>query len=222
MQNPKLAGSNLIDCIPQTGLCPNNCAECYYNSDGFYRTKDSPLIPILEEARGKIVRVNSGHDSNIQKDLVLRVTAQYPHKFYNTSIPNFDFPAPVVFTCNPKDNKWIRPKSVDNLMMVRFRVSTWNVNICDEAVSFFTSKGIPFVLTFMRYRNIENVRHPQHYERRKNILNIYCQIKPQFKAEIEARYADNPLVVTCGGKTGYCRDCGNCEKFYWLKRKSYY
>jgi len=238
MQNPKLAGSNLIDCIPQTGLCPHNCLGCYYNSDGFYRTKDSPLIPTLEEAQGKIVRVNSGHDSNIQKDLVLSVTAQYLHKFYNTSIPNFDFdtpsggfdtqatqpkpqskdfPAPVVFKCNPKDNKWIRPKAVDNLMMVHFRVSTWNVDICDEAVSFFTSKGIPFVLTFMRYGNIDDVKHPGHYERRKNILNSYYQIKPQFKAEIEVRYADNPLVVTCGGKTGYCCDCGNCERFYWRK-----
>jgi len=218
-ENPKLASSNLIDCIPQTGLCPNNCLECYYNSDGFYRTKDSPLIPTLEEAQGKIVRVNSGHDSNVEKDFVLRVTAQYPHKFYNTSIPDFDFPAPVVFTCNPKDNEWIRPKSVNNLMMVRFRVSTWNVDICDEATSFFTSKDIPYVLTFMRYRNIENVEQPQHYERRKSILNIYYQIKPQFKAEIEARYVDNPLVVTCGGKTGYCRDCGNCERFYWRNLK---
>ena len=220
MQNPKLAGSNLIDCIPQTGLCPNNCVACYYNSDGFYRTKDLPLIPTLEETQGKIVRVNSGHDSNIEKDLVLNVTAQYVHKFYNTSIPNFDFPAPVVFTCNPKDSKWIKPESVDNLMMARFRVSTWNLDVCDEAASFFTSRDIPFVLTFMRYRNIENVRHPQNYEQRKNILNVYYQIKSQCKSEIEARYSNNPLAVICGGKTDYCRDCSNCERFYWWKQKS--
>jgi hypothetical protein len=123
----------------------------------------------------------------------------------------------VVFTCNPKNDRWIRPKSVDNLMMVRFRVSTWNLNSCDEAVSFFTSKDIPFVLTFMRYNKIADVKRTQHYERRKHILNIYYQIKPQFKAEIENRYANNPLVVKCGGKTGYCRDCGNCERFYWRK-----
>jgi len=230
-QNPKLEGSNLIDCIPQTGLCPNDCMECYYNSDGFFRTKEETLIPGLEEARGKIVRVNSGHDSNVEKDLVLSVTAKYPHRFYNTSIPDFDFdtpsatqskdfPAPVVFTCNPKDNTWIRPDSVGNLMMVRFRVSTWNLEICDDAASFFTSRGVPFVLTFMRYRDIENVEHPHCYERQKSILNVYYQIKSQFKAEMEARYADNPLVVTCGGKTGYCRDCGNCERFYWIQSKA--
>ena len=220
MQNPKLSGSNIIDCIPQTGLCPNNCLECFYNSDGFFRTKDTPLIPTLEEAQGKIVRVNSGHDSNIEKDLVLLATAQYSHKFYNTSIPNFDFPAPVVFTCNPKDNQWIRPKSVDNLMMARFRVSTWNLDSCNEAAQFFTSRGVPFILTFMRYQNIINIKHPRHYEYRKSILNTYYHIKTQAKAKIEARYADNPLVMTCGGKTGYCRDCGNCERFYWRKQHS--
>ena len=26
--NPKLAGSGLVDCIPQTGQCPNKCLEC--------------------------------------------------------------------------------------------------------------------------------------------------------------------------------------------------
>src|SRR4030043_2218245 len=101
MNNPKLLGSSIVDCIPQVGNCPNNCPDCYFNAPGFFRTKDEPLIPTLEEVADKIVRVNSGHDSNLQKDLVLEVTKQYPKKFYNTSIPNFDFPAPVVFTCNP-------------------------------------------------------------------------------------------------------------------------
>ena len=36
--NPKLVGSNIIDCIPQTGECPLKCTECFYcrNCEFFY------------------------------------------------------------------------------------------------------------------------------------------------------------------------------------------
>jgi len=213
MKNPKLVGSNLIDCIPQTGQCPNNCKECFYNADGFYRTKAQPLIPTIEEAKDKIVRVNSGHDSNIQKELVLEVTKIYKHKFYNTSIPNFDFPAPVVFTCNPKDATWIKALS-GNLMMVRFRVSVWNIDMCDKAVKWYTSLGIPFVLTFMRYTDRSAICD-EYYEYKKSILNSYYKIRSEFKMLIEQRYTDNDLVGTCGGETGYCKDCRLCEINYY-------
>ena len=95
--NPKLAGSSLIDCVPQTGPCPNHCAECFYNR-AFYRPLTSSLMPSADEVGDKIVRVNSGHDSNLDHRHVVATTARYKRKFYNTSIPKFAFLAPVVFT----------------------------------------------------------------------------------------------------------------------------
>ena len=117
--NPKLVGSKLIDCIPQTGLCPNACPECFYNGGRFYRTLDEPLLPSLEQADGRIVRVNSGHDSNLSRDIVLAATADYEHKFYNTSLPEFGFPAPVVFTCNGREPLLV--ECPPNVMFVRVR-----------------------------------------------------------------------------------------------------
>jgi len=99
-ENPKLKGTNIIDCIPQVGECKHQCPECFYNGGRFFRTLDEPWMPSLEEVGDKIVRVNSGNDSNSQKELVLEKTEQYRLKFFNTSVPNFDFPDPVVFTCN--------------------------------------------------------------------------------------------------------------------------
>ena len=62
-------------------------------------------MPTLEEVGDGIVRVNSGHDSNIGRDEVIRATEQYPRRFFNTSIAKFDFPAPVVLTANPKEEE---------------------------------------------------------------------------------------------------------------------
>ncbi len=226
-QNPKLEGSTIIDCIPQVGQCSNSCIECYYNGGGFFTDKKIPLIPTLEEAKDKLVRVNSGHDSNLQKDLVLKVTEIYPKKFYNTSIPNFEFPAPVVFTCNGRDTDFsamMVVKDIENLMVVRFRTNLWNLNLLDEVVSYYAGKNIPVTITFMRYTDISNIPHKyrEHYEMRKSILNIYYCLSKEKQKEIVEKYPgpykgnfSQRMVGMCGTlESSYCRDCNRCVWAY--------
>jgi hypothetical protein len=233
--NPKLKNSNIIDCIPQTGQCPNKCLECYYNAPGFFRTKEEPLVPTLEEVGDKIVRVNSGHDSNIQKELVLKVTEQYPKKFYNTSIPNFDFPAPVVFTCNGRDTDFSATivTDVSNLMAVRFRTNTWNVELLDAVVKFYAiERSVPLTITFMRYTLLDSIpdNHKRNYEIRKNVLNNYYCLKRDQQDRIVKRAkkqvsffdesSEQLLVGMCGTLTSsYCVDCGRCEWAYERREK---
>lgn len=167
--NPKMEGTNLWDCRPQVGLCPNGCNQCFYNRpNAFYCDINQPYIPDPEQVGNGIVRINSGHDSNIQRDLVLETASKYNRVFYNTSIPNFDFPGPVVFTANAKEEEpaWcpivhyqyktrqIPPRQdqfFDRLMFVRLRVSGTNLELIEHAVAAWTSKDIPVVLTFMAY-----------------------------------------------------------------------
>ncbi|MDD3102377.1 MAG: hypothetical protein PHE59_04515 [Patescibacteria group bacterium] len=216
--NPKLVGSNLIECIPQTGKCPNKCPECFYNG-AFYRPLDTPLIPTKKEAIFKLVRVNSGHDSNIQRELVIRKTKDFPNKFYNTSIPKFDFPGPVVFTCN--GHKLILVDSPPpNIMFVRFRLATNNLEEADEAVKYYWVKHqIPVVMTFMRYYNKENVPDLKKYKLNKHILNHCYVLKPEFMIEIMSRWNKmNPPILgvrMCGTPySSFCADCRNCEFLY--------
>lgn len=221
-QNPKLFGSEIIDCIPQTGHCPNKCTGCFYNN-GFYRPLDKPQVPTVEEVGDRIVRVNSGHDSNIDKGLVLKTTEKYEKKFYNTSIGDFDFPGPVIFTANPDEDKRITTsyaffdKDFYNLMAVRVRVNTWNLHVCDIAINRFTEDGIPILLTFMRYPLYEQVKEIDNYEFHKHIINSYYCIKEEAFNKIVARYADNELVQVCGKKYGnsYCKNCNHCEENYY-------
>ena len=133
MGNPKLEGSGIIEAIPQTGECPIGCDECFYNGKRFYRSLDTPLLPSLQEAQGNIVRVNSGHDSNVQRGLVIKSTEQYLDKFYNTSIANFDFPGPVVFTANGR-KPILAKRGLDNLMFVRARTRTRRFRIRNPGV----------------------------------------------------------------------------------------
>jgi hypothetical protein len=105
-RNPKQEGSNLFDCRPQVGVCPNNCNQCFYNRpNAFYNNIDQPSIPSPEKVDTGIVRMNCGHDSNIERDLVIETSKQYKEVFFNTSIPNLDFPGPVVLTANPKEEE---------------------------------------------------------------------------------------------------------------------
>ena len=214
--NPKLKGSSLIDAIPQTGECPVGCAECFYNGGRFYRTLDEPLIPSEEESVGKIVRVNSGHDSNIEKQMVLCETYWYKDKFYNTSIPNFDFPSPVVFTCNGRD--LILTDDVENLMFVRFRVSTDNLEEADRAVEHYLVKhGIPVVMTFMRYYS--DPPNQEDYEFRKSVINDYWCLKSDKVVEIMSRWGKKTPPVRgvrmCSTPySSFCGDCKNCEFLY--------
>jgi len=221
--NPKLKGSRVIDCIPQTGNCPINCIECFYNSAGFYRTKEEPLLPTLEEAEGRIVRVNSGHDSNLQKGMVLKMTRNYKDKFYNTSIPSFDFPGPVVFTANPQEIPIRQIAINNNLMAVRFRITPWNTNDCLKAVGHYVDNGIPVILTFMRFSKIENIpdQFRSDFFQAKNIINIYWCLTIQGYYNILRRFKGTG-ARTCGTiASSLCTDCRNCELLYdaWKERR---
>lgn len=226
-ENPKLSGSSMVDCIPQVGNCPNECIECYYNGGGFFTDKKSPLIPTLEEVGDKIVRINSGHDSNLQKELVLKVTKRYTKKFYNTSIPDFEFPAPVVFTCNGRDTDFsamIVVRELKNLMAVRFRTNLWNLDLLDEAVNFYASHGVPVTITFMRYTDISNIpeKYRKYYGIRKSILNMYYCLSREKQMEIVEKYPgpygeefSQRIVGMCGTpESSYCRDCQRCVWAY--------
>ena len=221
MQNPKLEGSLIIDAIPQTGECPLCCSQCFYNAPGFYRTLEKPLIPTAEEALNKIVRVNSGNDSNVKRDLVIAATKDYPRKFYNTSVPRLDFGAPVVLTINGRDTDktFYAPSDVkgklEDLMFVRFRADTWNLELCDDAVDLWcVGEGIPLVLTTMRYYDRESVKRPGDYLYKKHILNESFSLKTEALRGIFARYSQENLVFYCGNpvsESTMCADCRVCE-----------
>lgn len=218
--NPKLEGSNIIDAIPQVGECPIKCEECFYNSGRFFRPLDTPLMPTLEEAEGKVVRVNSGHDSNLQRNLVISSTSHFKHKFYNTSIAKFDFPGPVVFTCN--GHRLILVKNPPpNLMFVRFRVSTANLEDADKAVNhYWIGHGIPVVMTFMRYYDKNRVPDESAYEFRKSVLNTYWMPKLTTVVEIMSRWSKGEPSIRgvrmCSTPySSFCGDCRNCEFLYW-------
>ena len=200
-RNPKMEGSACIDCRPQTGECPNNCSQCFYNRPGaFYCNIDEPQIPTMVEVGDKIVRMNSGHDSNLDKELVLAVAGHYPRVFFNTSMPDFDFPGPVVFTANAKEEEpaWcpivnrggktrqLSPKKeafCDRLMFVRLRVSPTNLGLIEHAVAAWTAKNVPVVLTFMAYYN----QHPPGTEKSEtDIRSSDCYWAPPYDLRMVA------------------------------------
>ncbi len=213
--NPKLIDTNLIDCIPQTGACPNGCSNCFYN-EGFYRPLDESLIPTIEEASGKIVRVNSGHDSNLIKAKVLIDTKKYKDKFYNTSIPNFDFPAPVVWTCNPKDDEAILIEPPTNVMFIRFRTSMWNLSLLEMVIDAY--KGFYIMLTLMRYQARYSIppKFQPMYEMSKSVVNHYYQPKEKYVQRIWDEFVEKKGALMCGTpKSHLCKDCLHCETLYW-------
>ncbi len=223
-RNPKQEGTNLFDCIPQKGPCPNNCNQCFYN-EGFYLPIDQPHFP--REIGDGIVRVNSGHDSNINREWVIESTNQFPKRFFNTSIPRFDFPAPVVFTANDEEeqNPYL-PKYFNNgnyrnnLMFVRLRVSSTNLRHVIVAAEEWGYHGIPVVLTFMRYRDLETgYQDFACYTKKVSIKNTYWCPTPQFMTEtlrVVRRF--NSEIKMCGTPTSnLCKDCLLCETLYLEK-----
>jgi hypothetical protein len=216
-QNPKLKDSNIIDCIPQTEECPLKCDECFYNGGRFYRTIQEPLMPTVDEAQDKIVRVNSGNDSNVNQEFVIEQTKQYSNKFYNTSLPNFDFPEPVVFTCNGR-NLILAEKGLENLMFVRVRATIFDVETIDKAVQHYLVKHkIPIVLTFMRYYDINKI--PQEYrhffEFKKHVLNSYYCHTLEAQLKVMSKYKGLGVRMCGTNVSSFCIDCGNCEFLYW-------
>ena len=224
--NPKTKGSGIICAIPQTGRCPNECAECFFQSGRSYlEPLDENLPNMPTDTHGRIVRVNDGNDSNVDKKTVVMATAGWS-RFFNTSQPDLDFPGPVVLTVNPGDmtdkdfHRIYNPPP--NLMFVRVRVNAWNLeDVVDPAVAFYTTRDVPVVLTFMAYFDQEpRAEHRANYTWRQRTLNSYWAITTAAWEKIMARYAYNKWVHSCGkieGEKGStaCRHCGNCLREYF-------
>jgi hypothetical protein len=226
MENPKLAGSGVYDCKPQKGPCPMGCNQCFYNRPGaFYFPIEEDKFPNFFEIGEKgIVRVNSGHDSNLQREYVIESTKKYPRKFYNTSIPRFDFPDPVVFTANryeeepaylPQNFVWA---CLENIMAIRLRVSSTNLSLIDPAVKEWTKVGIPVVLTFMAYYSQEPAAKEKYDWKVRHINSYWCP-KESFMVDVLKREKEigGDLVYACGLETGYCKNCHNCSNLYYKK-----
>jgi len=264
--NPKTEGSGIIACRPQTGICPIGCNQCFYNRPGaFYCDIDKPYIPSPVDKTGvpidSIVRMNDGGDSNNQKELVIETAQMYKYYFFNTSIPNLDFPGPVVYTANPREEEpacdpWdlvnapegqmgfeeLIKEKISNLMYVRLRVSTSNLEYIDQAVYAWIEFKIPVVLTFMAYYEKEKMPReiiltsegelvPEKSEdsdpnveetircytwKKRHINSYFCPTK-DFMAYVLKRMKKigGRLVTMCGTlDSPWCRDCGNCKRYY--------
>lgn len=231
----------LRDAVPVPGPCPIGCNQCFYNREGaFYTDIAEAHMPTLEELPDTyIVRINSGRDSNINREEVKAAVeaAGYTDYFYNTSIPNLDFEAPVVFTANAQEEApaWTAEDvlsrlkerdNLDHLMFVRLRVSPTNHTHILKAVNHW--QGFPVVLTFMRYYDQEPdlTQLPTHwrlddlYVWKQHIKNSYWCPTPEYIHRVRDYWPDYTNVSLCGGFTSsYCKDCMNCASYYWQTRK---
>jgi len=229
-ENPKTKGSGIITAIPQRGICPNKCKDCFFQSGRSYLEpldEHLPNMPSKAMAKGRLVRINDGNDSNHQQELVIADTQNYPMKFYNTAIPkNLDiFDAPVVLTVNPGKMTDVKTYLLDpipkTLMFVRVRTNTWNLELVDKVVAHYSKKEIPIILTFMAYFVGQTPPgHEANYVFRKRTLNSYHAITTKAWGKIMARYKYNKWVYSCGkieGEKGTtsCRHCGNCLREYF-------
>ena len=238
IENPKTKGSGILCCIPQTGSCPVGCADCFFQSGRSYLEplKDNlPNMPDIDDVlkNHSIVRVNDGNDSNNNRDLVISSTQPYPLKFYNTSnrweLEKYD--APVVLTLNPgkltNDYFHKLDPMPNNLMFVKFRVNTWNLETACAAIDYYTCKNIPVVLTFMAYFNTAEdtipLEHRPNYIYRKRTTNSYWAITTEAWLEVMSNWRSDKLVYSCGhieGEKGdtKCKYCGNCLREFYATR----
>ncbi len=228
-ENPKTKNSGVICCIPQSTVCPQKCPDCFFQSGRSYlEPLDKNLPNIPTDAEGRIVRINDGNDSNVERSIVELTASKYSDYFFNTSIPEEldKFSAPVVFTCNPGEmtNKtFIKLKYVPhNLMFVRFRCNTWNKGLIANAVPYYSKLGIRVVITFMAYYNEKlPEEEEQFYTTEVRTTNVYWVMGDRSRRYIEGWFVGNPLVYTCGHKgTHECHRCGNCiREFYRVKEE---
>jgi len=219
-RNPKYEGSNIFDCRPQSGFCPLNCNQCFYNrADAYYIDIHKPNFIPVEEVGDGIVRVNGGHDSNFERERVIKETEIYKKRFFNTAIPKFDFPAPVVWTANPKEEKEVPLiyNIPDNLMFIRLRVSSTNLNHIRSAIKSYAPTGIAIVLTFMAYYSGEP-KNPDKYIWKKRHINSYWCPTREFMEEVmcKMKKIEGRQVSLCSDLDAYaCKDCRNCETYYY-------
>lgn len=231
IENPKTKGSGIVCAIPQKGRCPNECEDCFFQSGRSYLEpleENLPNMPDLEETYGRIVRVNDGNDSNIDRTNVMESVKEFPWKFYNTAIPRDleEFEDPFVLTVNPgymTDKSWHKLITIPkNLMYVRVRTNCWNLNLVKEVVEYYTKKEVPVILTFMAYFDTPiPSAHEDDYIFRKRTLNSYNAITTQAWREIMRMFQDNHYVYSCGkieGEKGTtkCARCGNCIREYFV------
>lgn len=230
IENPKTKGSGIVCAIPQTGICPNKCPDCFFQSGrSFLEPLEENLPNMPYDVENRVVRVNDGNDSNHMIALVIRSTQQYPMKFYNTAIPkNFDiFDAPVILTVNPAymtDHDFYRLEEIPkNLMYVRVRANRWNMaDVVRPAVDWYTEKGVPVILTFMAYYDTEvPEKFQRYYIFKKRTLNAYWVIKTEEWRAIMEEFWDNDLVYSCSKIEGEkasrsCARCGNCIREYFV------
>jgi len=233
IENPKTKNSGILCAIPQSGICTQGCKDCFFQSGRSYLEpldKNLPNLPPVEITDGMVIRVNDGNDSNNNIDEVIASSNQYKMKFYNTSIPKLEkFDAPAVLTINPgkiTDTDFYKidnpPK---NLMFVRFRTNTWNIDLCRQAVQFYSCYEIPIILTFMAYHDINDIPllHRNFYLERKRTLNMYFAISSSTWSYVMSEFKFNIWVYSCGkiegekGKTS-CRHCGNCLREYFATK----
>lgn len=231
-QNPKTIGSGIICAIPQEGECPNKCADCFFQSGRSYLEpleENLPNMPNVIDLAFRVVRVNDGNDSNIQKELVMKNVKRFPMKFYNTAIPKRleEFDAPVVLTINPSimtNNDFHRLDPIPkNLMFVRIRTNTWNLeNVVIPAVRYYSVRNVPIVLTFMAYY-VSPIpeKHKKNYMWKKRTLNSYFVIKTKIWERIMKLFRYSKWVYSCSKIEGEravreCARCGNCIREYFV------
>ena len=230
--NLKLEGSGIITCIPQTGRCPFNCADCFFQGGRSYLEpleENLPHIPTVEMAKGRVVRMNDGNDSNNQRELVEEVASQYDDYYFHTSIPKDlgGFSGPVLLTVNPgdkTDKNFHRLEDVPpNLMGVFLRTNVWNWDgVVIPAVAYYTKRNVPVILVWMAYYETpipEGYRG--YYEKRRRTMNEYVCIKPEMREYMERDgFMHAPLVYSCGHKdTHSCARCGVCLREYYATKE---
>jgi hypothetical protein len=227
--NPKTQGSGIICAIPQKGRCPNGCEDCFFQSGRSYLEpldEHLPNMPSYDEADRRIVRVNDGNDSNVNRNLVRSAVVGYDDYFFNTAV-NKDlagFEDPVVLTLNPgnmTDTGWHKVDPIPkNLMFVRIRTNTWNLEtVVNPAIDYYTNNNVPVVLTFMAYYE-EKPFMCDDYIYRKRTMNSYYAITTDAWERIMLPFRYNKYVYSCGkiegekGTSG-CKYCGNCLREYY-------
>ena len=234
IENPKTKGSGIIACIPQKGTCPNNCADCFFQSGRSYLEPLEDNLPNMPPTSwnytaNRILRVNDGNDSNVDREIVMNTTSVYENKFYNTAINEGlkEFDAPVVLTINPSKltdfDFWRVDPIPKNLMFVRIRTNVWNLKtVVIPAVKYYTEKEVPVVLTFMAYYDTPvPEEYKKYYIWKERTLNAYWVIKTKVWERIMRLFKYEAYVYSCSKVEGEkairaCARCGNCIREYFV------
>jgi hypothetical protein len=238
IENPKTIDSGIMCTIPQTGKCPNNCEDCFFQSGRSYLEPLDNNLPnmykykSIDDMYSKIIRINDGNDSNVNREKVIEMSERYINKFYNTSIPTDleGFVDPVVLTINQgkmTDKKWHKLDPIPkNLMFVRIRTNMWNMeNVVRPAIVYYTEKRVPIVLTFMAYYDTPVPEEYQDfYLFTERTLNSYWVLKSEEWKKIMDEFWKNDMVYSCSKIEGEnasrkCARCGNCVREFFVTKE---